>query len=480
MSDHNGRSTAVEHVRPGSAAPAKFLGFDEMMRQAEFLSKTNLVPTALQNKPDDIVVVGLTGQALGVPFITAVSEIYVIEGKASPSAQLRLGLVRRAGHEAMFVESSAERAVIRGRRREHRNDPNGWVVVDWTIAQARQAGMLDEFVQKFEKDGQKWKLVESITLARDAAGKYVARDTGDPLPEWGRKQVASGRVKRRDNWHKYPTDMLRARAASTLCRMHFSDVLTGLGLVEFTPEELDIDTDFDVDDRLDAPAFDGPGPEPERVEARLVPTSAPTLAADASPAATQDAPPAPAADLADEWDKKELAVRFTELTDEFRAQAWAQWKSRQLPPPDHPDLTKDQSEAGARILCHWEEEAAKTYDARRRKAFALFADVGVRAEADRHAMMLLATGGETQSTGKLEQHQIDALEAHIRALKDARAVEAQGDTGPEPAPARSSRRPGRGAQPAAAPPPPPADDDPFAGLPEEPYQYADDDPGRPF
>lgn len=457
------RSTALEHVRPGANAPARVMDFDAMREQAAFIAGTELVPTALQGKPDAIVVVGLLGQELGVPFMAAVSEIHVIEGKASPSAQLRLALVRRAGHEANFVETSSEKAVIRGRRREHRNDPNGWVVVEWTIKDAERAGLLDEFAEEWKKDGQgpgaKWKIESKLAITRDASGKYVVRDTGDPLPDWARKQVASGRIKSKANWHRYPAEMLRARAASALCRMHFSDVLAGLGSTDYTAEELGIDIDQDLDDRLEAPTAAEP---PDDDEIVVDPDAAIPTTSTTTPPASGSGPVAGPVEMADEFDMISLTKRWQEFDPEFRAVAWERWRAALLPPPPaYEGMTKDQADAANVLVFKVLEDADAIYGRRQRKAFALLGKIGVKAEAERHALIGQITDGRTESTTKLTEPEVDALEAYVKVkLAETEAASA---------PAAAS--PAAGAPVYA--------DDPFAGLPEPP-EPDDDDPGRPF
>lgn len=238
------------HLAAG--ADAGDLDFAEMLARARVLAETDLVPKALRKKPNAIVLVGAMGAELGVPFATSLKQIDVIEGKAEPCAQLQIGLVRRAGHELRWGVTSDERAVIRGRRREYRDDPNGWTEVEWTIEQARRAGLLDRWVERNVADGKwpdgntKWK-TERIAVGDDRglfiADDRMARGLPKELPEWATKALESGEVKAKDNWQRYPADMLRARAAKAIVRMEFSDVLAGLG---FDPT-FDFDSDLDVD-----------------------------------------------------------------------------------------------------------------------------------------------------------------------------------------------------------------------------------------
>jgi hypothetical protein len=234
--------SAVEPHVPAGAAPAA-LDFGEMLRRAKVLANTELVPKPLQGKPEAIVLVGALGAELGVPFVASLSDIHVIEGRPSPSAQLRLALIRRAGHDARFVETSSTKAIIEGRRA----DSDRWTRVEWTIDDARRAGLLDRWVEQWKSSSGGKRYAEKVTVGDDSGiftDEERARRALGPLPEWATKAV----VKAKDNWVKYPAEMLRARAASALCRMEFSDVLAGLGMVDHTPEELGVDLGQDVDE----------------------------------------------------------------------------------------------------------------------------------------------------------------------------------------------------------------------------------------
>lgn len=228
------------------AAPGHgMLDFDQARRYANVLAKSGLVPKALEGKPEAVMLVGLLGQELGVPFIQALSEVHVIEGRPSPSAQLRLSLIRRHGHEARFTDVSDQHAVIRGRRKENRRDPEAWVTVTYTIEDARRAGLLDLWVEDWRTPpGGDRKKKMKVKLGDD-------RGIDDALvaaaPDWAKKLYESGHLQAKDNWQKHPQEMLRARAASALCRMEFGDVLLGLNVDDFTPDEHGIDVELDVE-----------------------------------------------------------------------------------------------------------------------------------------------------------------------------------------------------------------------------------------
>lgn len=254
----------VPAVRKGQAAlvPAgatpDILSFDEMLRRAEVMAKTDLVPKPLQGKPEAIVVVGVWGAEHGVSLMTAIQEVHVIENKPSPSAQLRLALIRRAGHEVRWIETAPTKAVIQGRRSEYHRDPNAWTTVEYTIEMARQAGLLDEWAERWvDRRPQRW-----------TVGDDTGRRDLSSAPEWVQKAVANGDVRSKDNWRKYPADMLRARAASVLARMEFSDVMAALDAHQHTAEELGIDIGQDLDeptevDTIPSEEQDGDGEEVE-------------------------------------------------------------------------------------------------------------------------------------------------------------------------------------------------------------------------
>ncbi len=152
-------------------------------RMAQVLSQSGLVPSALRRKPDDIILILLTGRDLRIQPTVALQKIHIIEGKATASAELMTALVNRQPGMRLWPDPA--------------ND-------------ARKA------VAHAVRDGQEMSSTFTIEDAQRAglAGK--------------------------GNWAKWPQFMLWARAASGLCRQAFSDVLCG---VTYTPEELGAEVD---------------------------------------------------------------------------------------------------------------------------------------------------------------------------------------------------------------------------------------------
>jgi hypothetical protein len=229
----------------------RILSFTELQHVAKDLAKTDLVPRGLKGKPDAIVLVGMKGAELGLTLVNALGEIDVINNKPVPCGQLKIGLIRAAGHDVHWIETTDEKAVIKGRRRENRKDVDGWLTVTWTIEQARKAGLTDRWVEQKVPDG-KWSdgntkyRVDEWVVGNDLgifdASERARLGLPKVFPEWAQEKLDAGEIKAKDNWQKYTADMLRARAASTLARMEFSDVLVGLSI----PVE-DFDSDLDVD-----------------------------------------------------------------------------------------------------------------------------------------------------------------------------------------------------------------------------------------
>ncbi len=146
---------------------------DAAIRLSERLATSGLVPKSMRGRPDDVLLTMMTGAALGVPAVRALSTVHVVEGKPVLSADLMLGLAMRhpACEYVQLVESSAKRCVYEAKRAGQPHPTK----LEWTIEQARGAGLL---------------------------GK--------------------------DNWKKYPDAMLRARCAAAIVRAVFPDVLAGV------------------------------------------------------------------------------------------------------------------------------------------------------------------------------------------------------------------------------------------------------------
>ena len=150
------------------------------LQSAKALAEASIIPKQYQRQPANVLVAIETGNALGIPAIQALNSIAGINGRATLSADLMAAVVRRAGHRLRVREDGPESVTATLIRAD---DPDGAFTATWTREKATRAGL------------------------------------------WGN----------RGPWTQYPTQMLRARAITEVCRQGASDALMGL---VYTPEEL--------------------------------------------------------------------------------------------------------------------------------------------------------------------------------------------------------------------------------------------------
>lgn len=148
------------------------------MDYARAIAPAALLPAAYRGKPADVLVAVGLGRAIGIPPAQALYEVYVVNGRPSPSANLMAALVRRAGHR-LRIDGDATRCTATLIRHD---DPDSPFAATWTIEQARAAGL-----------------------------------TG------------------KDTWKQYPAAMLRARAIAEVVRMGASEAVLGM---DYAREEM--------------------------------------------------------------------------------------------------------------------------------------------------------------------------------------------------------------------------------------------------
>lgn len=184
----------IERYEGGTVAPISGHELDVIMRQADMLAQSDIIPKDYRRKPANIVVAAMTGRTFGWDAITAMRNGHVIEGTWSIKPEAMLALVRRAGH-SVEGESSPTGATITGKR----FDSGDTLTVTFDEADAKRAQLLNK-----------------------------------------------------NTWKQYPKSMYWARAVSQLCRMLFADVTLGLS---YTPEELgaEVTEDGDIIDVTEHP-----------------------------------------------------------------------------------------------------------------------------------------------------------------------------------------------------------------------------------
>ena len=148
-----------------------------LWKTAQHVAKSTFAPKDFRGKPDEVYAALLTGLELGLGPMASMRHISLIEGKPSLSAAMQLALLRRAGHRIEVVEQSPTRCAIVGTL------PDGTKLeVEYTIEEA-----------------------------------------------------AAARLTGKDNWTKYPADMLWARCVSRYARR--ADAGATLGI--YSPADWD-------------------------------------------------------------------------------------------------------------------------------------------------------------------------------------------------------------------------------------------------
>jgi hypothetical protein len=151
---------------PGTVADA--------WKLAKMLSQSGLVPTALRNKPEDVLVVLMTGREMAIPPMTALRTLHVIEGR---------------------VQMSAEMMVARCKARPD-------VCLYFTLV---------------ETDEQK--------------ATYETQRAGAPTPTrytYSTKDATAANLISKPTWKMNLRAMLRARASSGLARIEYPDLVAGI------------------------------------------------------------------------------------------------------------------------------------------------------------------------------------------------------------------------------------------------------------
>lgn len=157
------------------------LSFDDILRQADVLAQSRIIPSAYRNRSPDIVAAGLAGVAFGWDVMTSLRNYHVIEGTASLRPEAMLALVRRGGHSVTIRYS----------------------------------------------DTDEGRLCEAHGVRADNGDQHTSRFSNLDAKNAG---LAS-----KKNWQQYEDAMLTWRAVSQLCRILFPDVVLGAG---YTPDEI--------------------------------------------------------------------------------------------------------------------------------------------------------------------------------------------------------------------------------------------------
>jgi hypothetical protein len=273
---------AVAERRP----PLAFVpgNIDEMYRVAKTLALASLLPPDLAGKPENVLLVLMMGNELGLSPIQALRQIFIVKGRPYISAALKIALVKKAAECIYFkcTETTATQATFETQRVGE--DP---MKLTFTIEQAKRAGLVD-------KGG---------------------------------------------NWAMYPEVMLRWRAASQLCDLVYPDITGNIGSREdLAPDEIPEGQTFLQ--RVAPDVVAPPPPTPIQAAVQAVTNESPVAepaAAEAAPAPQppQEAPP-PADPL--ERELKDLTAKLAGVKTKKEAKALAS-RIMALPPQDKASMS---------------------------------------------------------------------------------------------------------------------------------------------
>lgn len=169
-------TNSTANATPGAIVLASSM--KEVETLAGRIAKSELVPLAYRNKPDDIFVAMLMGNEVGIGPMQAIQNIDVIEGRPQARARLKKVLALRNPNCEYFrcVETSTAKATFETKRK---NDPEP-TRLTYTIEEANAAGLT-----------------------------------------------------RKPNWMKNPAAMLRARCEGALADIVYSDSTLGVPADEY-------------------------------------------------------------------------------------------------------------------------------------------------------------------------------------------------------------------------------------------------------
>lgn len=137
---------------------------DEAWRIATALSKSSLVPPHFQNKPENVLAMIFMANDLGISATQALREIYVVEGKPSSSALLKVALVQQSSACETWdmIESTSTQATFETKRRGRKA-----VRLTYTLDDAREAKLLPA------KPGSNWDKRPKLMLRRRCASELA-------------------------------------------------------------------------------------------------------------------------------------------------------------------------------------------------------------------------------------------------------------------------------------------------------------------
>lgn len=173
----------IDHPAPTSLSNTK-MTLAEKMEWSKMMSAGDLLSKTYQGKPANVLFALEYAESIGVEPITALMSVSVFNGKPNPDTDLMVALARRAGHK-VFTDFDPETMTA-----------------------------------------------TCIIHRRD-------EDTPRPAIHWTRKDAERADLWGKDNWRKYPGQMLKWRAQAEAIRTACVEVLKGATLSAEEARDLD-------------------------------------------------------------------------------------------------------------------------------------------------------------------------------------------------------------------------------------------------
>lgn len=187
----------------------------EVQTLATALARSEVIPKALRQRPDDVFVVIMTGLELGLSPLQAVNNISIISGNLSLKANLQLAIVRQSGLLAYWDEGFDDTA-------KNADDWFGW-------AEVSRQGIVDP------DDPKKLKVFRREFGVRHAKRVRTYENNRDIT------------LDQKSNYQNWPDRMYPYRARSWVLEAVFGDVLKGLPATEGLVDGQVIDAEFQVE-----------------------------------------------------------------------------------------------------------------------------------------------------------------------------------------------------------------------------------------
>lgn len=189
-----------------------------MMALAEVLCKSKLSPL---KKKEDVVMALMTGQELGLPFVTSLSQIYPINDRPTLGVHIQKALCLKNGVVFEKIEDAVQ-------------------IYSFVIKEGEKLVPAGEgTIEQLPKDGKKKEIDRRTTYLftreiRMASGGYK---TITAKGSFSLREATEADLVGKDVWIKYWRRMLDARAFTNGAREIADDIILGL----MTPNELSND-----------------------------------------------------------------------------------------------------------------------------------------------------------------------------------------------------------------------------------------------